>query len=116
MQEIKFLLFLQVFYQPDLALIFESVNLYKQKSFFKSYDDYSYTHLEYKINGNSDGSVADRFERNAIVQETFYRRFFKKFDATLLTNISNILNEEGILANRNAFDYLSSNIKEGFCI
>ncbi|MDI3311860.1 MAG: hypothetical protein QJR05_10610, partial [Thermoanaerobacterium sp.] len=93
-------------------MIFESYNLYKQKSFFQDYSDYYYTRLEYKPVPHSDGSVSDTLAESAKVQATFYREFFEKFDAFLLTNISNLLKVEGILANKNSYDYLSSKIKE----
>lgn len=88
----------------NLALIFESYNLYKQKSFFKAHADYYYTRLEY----NSMSSITESEK----VQSTFYKLFFKKFDATLLSSTSDLLNGKGIFANKNAFDYLSSEIKE----
>lgn len=96
----------------NLALIFESYNFYKQKSFFEEYDDYYYTRLEYKPHLNSDGSMSNVLSDSAKVQATFYREFFEEYDATLLASTDGLLNGRGILANKNTFDYLSSEIKE----
>lgn len=97
----------------NLALIFESYNLYKQKSFFKEHSDYYYTRLEYnKPFLNSNDSTPDTFTESAKVQATFYREFFEKFDATLLASADGLLNGKGILANINSFNYLASEIKE----
>lgn len=96
----------------NIALIFESIELYKQKPFFKQYADYNYTKLENRLTIKSNGSIISEIDKDAVIQETFYRKYFTKFDATLLTDISDMLDEEGILANKNAFDYLAKNIKE----
>ena len=95
----------------NIALVFESYKLYKQKSFFEAHSDYYYTNLHYKVVRNSDGSFTDRIKETAIMQETFYRTYFEKFNATILFDISALARTEAILANKNTLDYLSSNIK-----
>lgn len=96
----------------NVALIFESYSLYKQRPFFEQYADYYYTRLTFKPIINSDGSINSRLDETARVQEAFYRKFFTKFDATLISRIFNTLDAKTVLANKNAFDYLSSKIKE----
>lgn len=96
----------------NLALIIESYNLYKQKTFFEEHADYYYTRLEYKPTLNIDGTMPNTLTESANVQAKFYREFFEKFDATLLASMDNLLNGKGIIANKNAFDYLSNEIKE----
>ncbi|MGE6313513.1 hypothetical protein ACQKD6_24220 [Bacillus cereus] len=96
----------------NLALIFESYKLYKQKPFFEEHKEYYYTRLEYKPYQNSDGSVPDTLTESAKVQATFYREFIEKFDAFPLVNISNFNDIKGILANRNSYKYLSKEIDE----
>ncbi|GLB61479.1 DUF1430 domain-containing protein [Cytobacillus sp. NCCP-133] len=96
----------------NLALIFESYKFYKQKSFFEGFSDYYYTRLEYKPHLNIDGSMSNVLSDSAKVQATFYREFFEKYDATLLASTDGLLNGKGILANKNSFDYLSTEIKE----
>jgi putative ABC transport system permease protein len=96
----------------NVALIFESFSLYKQKSFFEDHADYYYTRLEHRLIVNNDGSFTDRIKESTIAQAAFYREFFETFEATLLANASGILNGKGILANKNAFDYLLREIKE----
>lgn len=95
----------------NIALIFQAYDLYKQKPFFESYSNYDYTRLEYRLIENEDGSITDN-QQDGIVQEKFYRQFFNKFNATLLTNVSDLLDTNGILANKNAFKYLSQKIRE----
>lgn len=95
----------------NVALIFESYSLYKQKSFFEDHAVYDYTRLNYRLIVSSDSSITEGGD-DEVVQAIFYREFFDKFNATLLASTSGILNGKGILANKNAFDYLSSEIKE----
>ncbi|EGI2114996.1 DUF1430 domain-containing protein [Listeria monocytogenes] len=95
----------------NISLILQAYDLYKQKPFFESYSNYNYTRLEYRLIENKDGTITDS-QQDGIVQEKFYRQFFKKFNATLLTNISDLLDTNGVLANKNAFKYLSHQIKE----
>ncbi len=96
----------------NLVFILDSYNLYKQKSFFQEHDDYYYTRLEYKPTPNSDSSLHNTLTESAKVQANFYREFFKKFNAISLVNISNFSKTEGILANKNSYDYLSGKIKK----
>ncbi|UZD44895.1 DUF1430 domain-containing protein [Peribacillus frigoritolerans] len=96
----------------NVALIFESYSLYKQKTFFEDHADYFYTRLEYHQMLNSDSSTDVGSNKSTIVQGKFYRGFFEKYDATLLASTDGLLNGKGIIANKNAFDYLSSEIKE----
>lgn len=96
----------------NLALIFESYNLYKQKSFFKEHSDYYYTRLEYNPLLSKSDAMPETITESEKVQSTFYKKFFKEFDATLLASTGDLLNGKGILANKNTFDYLSKEIKE----
>ncbi|MBB3907805.1 hypothetical protein [Anoxybacteroides rupiense] len=96
----------------NIMLISESYRLYKQKSFFKDYADYYYTRLEYKPVENSDGAFDVGGNESTMVQVTFYKEFFGKYNATLLASTSGLFNGQGILANKNALDYLSGEIKE----
>ncbi|MGS2748762.1 hypothetical protein ACVAMH_17945 [Bacillus zanthoxyli] len=96
----------------NLALIFESYTLYKQKPFFENHKEYSYTRLEYKPYQNRDGSVPDTLTESTKVQAKFYREFIEKFDALSLVNISNFGEIKGILANKNSYKYLSKEIDE----
>lgn len=91
----------------NLALVFQSYNLYKQKSFFEKHADYYYTRLEYNPKYDKNSLV-----ESAELQSTFYKKFFEEFDATLLASTDGLLNGKGILANKNAFNYLSNKIKE----
>lgn len=92
----------------NLALTVEAYNLYRQKSFFQEYKDYSYTRFEYKPTPKKNNTLLE----SAKVQMSFYNQFFDKFDATLLVSTDTLLNGKGILANQHAYDYLSSQIRE----
>lgn len=96
----------------NIAFIFQSYSLYKQKSFFKDYSDYYYIKLAYKPIKNSNGSVNNVFEDSANVQSKFYKEFFEEFHALSVKNITDFLEIESIFTNKNAFDYLSSKIDE----
>ncbi|MDF2648576.1 MAG: putative rane protein [Paenibacillus sp.] len=95
----------------NVALIVESYSLYKQKSFFEDHAEYDYNRLNYRLILSSEGSI-DSLGDSAVVQDLFYRQFIDKFDATLLASMDGLLNGKGIWANKNVFDYLSSEIKE----
>lgn len=95
----------------NIALINDSLSLYKQQSFFEKHKDYYYTRIEYRLIENSDGTFKNNNE-DSNIQATFYREFFEKFNAILLANISELRRENSILANKNALNYLSSKIKE----
>lgn len=96
----------------NIACIFQSYNLYKQKEFFEDHSDYYYIKFTYRPIQNRDGSVNNSFEESASVQSTFYRKFFEEFHVTTVKNISDFLNVEAISANKNASDYLLSKIDE----
>lgn len=96
----------------NLAFIFDSYKLSKQRPFFEKYSDYYYTRLEYKPRPSGNGSSFNSISKSVELQTNFYNKFSEKFDATLFVNVSNILNLEGIMANKNSYDYLSESIKE----
>lgn len=96
----------------NIAVISESYQLYKQKPFFTTYSDYSYIRLEYRLTVNSDGSISNRFEENTSLQDKFYKTFFRKSNAVILSNTDDTNIGRKIMANRNAIKYLSSEIKE----
>ncbi|MFT4416680.1 DUF1430 domain-containing protein [Fredinandcohnia humi] len=96
----------------NIATIFEGYKFYKQRPFFEEHADYYYTNLGYKDIINSNGTIENNIEKDSIVNETFYRRFFETFDATALVNISVSQMDDMIFANRNTYDYLSRHINE----
>ncbi|TCT21698.1 hypothetical protein EDD68_1102 [Melghiribacillus thermohalophilus] len=96
----------------NIALIFDSYSLYRQKDFFEKHADYYYTKLEYKPLMTEDGEIVDTLGSSADIQVEFYQKFFYEFDATLIADISNIIDYDSIIANKNAFDYLSNHIDE----
>ena len=96
----------------NMAFIFQSYTFYKQKTFFQDHSDYYHIKFMYKPIKDSNGSINDRFDKSINVQETFYKEFFKEFNAIALKNISEVVSVKTISANRNAFNYLSSKIKE----
>ena len=87
----------------NMVLIIQSYHIYKQKKFFEDHSQYYYTHLGYK------STKKDRRDASDIMNEKFYRKFFEKFDATLLTSV---IGDRYVIANRNALDYLKSEIQE----
>lgn len=95
----------------NIAFIFQSYSFYKQRTFFEDHSDYYYVKFMYKTTENSDGSLNSMWEESHAVQETFYKEFFKEFNATSVKDLSSE-NIGAISANRNAFDYLSSKIDE----
>lgn len=96
----------------NMVVISECYGFYKQRSFFKEHSDYNYINFKSTLVRNSDGSINDSLGEIASVQAPFYREFFEKFHATTLKNISDFLQSEGVLANKNAYKYLSSKIDE----
>lgn len=96
----------------NVAFIFQSYNLYKQKKFFEEHSDYYYIKFIYIPSQNSDGSMDELFEQSASVQSTFYREFFDEFKVMTVKDISDFLEVKAISANKNALDYLSSEIDE----
>ena len=96
----------------NIFSISESLSLYKQKTFFEEHADYYYIKFAYRIRENSDGSFNDTLTDSSRVQVIFNKQFFEKFNAIELKNVSNVYGTGGILANKNAFDYLSSKIDE----
>jgi putative ABC transport system permease protein len=99
----------------NIAAIMEGYKFYKQRPFFEAHADYYYTNLAYKRTINSDSNGESLIDKDQIMNETFYRSFFEKFDATTLVNFDhNHSNDYGnvILANRNALDYLTTQITE----
>jgi len=95
----------------NIAVVYDAYQYYKQKPFFERHRDYYYTQLDYKITDNNSSSD-NTLEKSASVQYKFYKQFYDKFNAILLADISNFLHYPGILANSNAFHYLSSQITE----
>lgn len=95
----------------NIAFIFQSYSFYKQRTFFEDYSDYYHVKFMYKTTENSDGSLNSMWEESQAVQETFYKEFFKEFNAISVKDLSSA-NMGAISANRNAFDYLSSKIDE----
>lgn len=97
----------------NIAAIMEGYKFYKQRPFFEAHADYYYTNLAYKPTIDSDSNGNSLLEKDAVMNETFYRRFFEKFDATTLVNIDHFTHQGNtIFADRNAFDYLTTQIKE----
>ncbi len=101
----------------NIGVVFESYKYYQQQSFFNNYKGYSYLQLCYKPNFTimssvNDSAVIAYTEKNALVMETFYREFFERFNATLIAEIYSTLGYRTIMANKNAFDYLSGEIIE----
>lgn len=96
----------------NIAFIFQSYNLYKQKKFFEEHSDYYYIKFTYIPSQNSDGSMDNVFEQSASAQATFYREFFDEFKVMTVKDISDFLEVKAISANKNALDYLSSEIDE----
>ncbi|WP_346887373.1 DUF1430 domain-containing protein [Clostridium sp. UBA1056] len=96
----------------NIAFIFQSCSFYKQRTFFEDHSDYYYVKFMYKPTENSDGSLNSMWEESHAVQETFYKEFFKEFNATSVKDLSSAKNIGAISANRNAFDHLSSKIDE----
>ncbi len=96
----------------NITLIFQSYELYKQKSFFKDHADYYYTRLEHRLVPRSSGFISNKIDDDVKMQASFYRKYFDSFHAILLANAGGSLNGRGIVANRNAFEYVSNQIKE----
>lgn len=96
----------------NIAFIFQSYNLYKQQNFFEDHSDYYYIKFTYIPGQNSDGSMDNVFEQSAGVHSAFYREFFDEFKIMTVKNISDFLEVNAISANKNALDYLSSEINE----
>ncbi|MWC27096.1 DUF1430 domain-containing protein [Paenibacillus sp. MMS18-CY102] len=95
----------------NIALMIESYQLYKQKSFFEDHKDYSYIRLAYKPLTSSDGTVNFRDGEKERVNYAFYKQFFEKSDGILLSTTEGMTkNRGGIYANRNALGYLSGKI------
>ncbi|MBD2860758.1 DUF1430 domain-containing protein [Paenibacillus oceani] len=96
----------------NVAVLYESYQLYKQKSFFENYSDYSYVRLNHRLVVDSDGNITNRMSDTNTVEQTFYKQFFHSANATLLSDMDGLVNGNALIANRNAYDYLSRNIKE----
>ena len=96
----------------NIAAIFEGYTFHKQRAFFEEHSGYFYTNLGYKPTMNSDSTDDSNVEKDSVMYETFYRRFFERFDATTLVNITQSQEDDTILANKNAFDYLLGQIEE----
>ncbi|SMG07993.1 hypothetical protein [Paenibacillus aquistagni] len=93
----------------NIAVIVESLQFYQQRAFFKEHADYFYVKLQYRLTPeqSEDNSLEDSF----LVTETFYRKFFKDFDATQLVT-SGVLGNNVMLANQNSLPYLQDHIEE----
>lgn len=93
----------------NIAVIVEGVQFYQQRSFFKEHADYFYVKMQYSLTPgqDEDHSLEDSF----LVTETFYRKFFKDFDATQLVT-SGVLGNNVMLANQNSITYLQEHIDE----
>lgn len=93
----------------NIALILESYNLYKQKDFFATHDEYSYTRLEYQpVENTQDGTgLIEEIER---FQTDFYVEFYDTFNPIVLSSTLGMFDNDGILANRNAVPYLKEQI------
>lgn len=76
------------------------------------HSDYSYIRLNYRLVINRDGSITHRMDEDEAVQAKVYKEFFRKSNAIVLSDTDGLSNGNGIYANRNAFDYLSCEIKE----
>lgn len=98
----------------NLVLIFESYNLYKQKSFFHEHADYSYITTRYRPVMGKDGNGDPKFEESERLQMEFYSRYFSKANATLIYRVHKPSSSATptIMTNQNAFSYLEKNIKE----
>lgn len=96
----------------NVAVLYESYQLYKMKSFFENYSDYSYVRLNHRLVVDSDGNITNRMSDTNTVEQTFYKQFFHSANATLLSDMDGLVNGNALIANRNAYDYLSRNIKE----
>ncbi len=93
----------------NIAVVVEGIQFYQQRSFFKEHAEYFYVKMQYSLaqNRNDDHS----FEDSLLITETFYRKFFKDFDATQLIT-SGVLGNNVMLANQNSLTYLKENIDE----
>ena len=96
----------------NIAFIFQSYSLSKQRTFFEEHSDYYYIKLMYRMRENRDGIIKDTLDESDNVQAIFNREFFEKYNAIEVKNIYEYLGIQGISANKNAFDYLSSKIDE----
>ncbi|WP_062350426.1 DUF1430 domain-containing protein [Bacillus kwashiorkori] len=96
----------------NLAFIAESVDLYKQKAFFQTYKDYSFTRLNYKPVPSDGSTSSDAIINSAKIQHQFYREYIDEFNAILLFDITSLTEVNGIFANKNSLDYLTQEIPE----
>lgn len=94
----------------NVVIIRDGLEYYSQRSFFEKYSDHSYVYLDYKLYLDKNDNIVDRAEEGTVVRENFYRKFFNKFDATMIVPLS--FEDDLMLCNRNSLDYLKENIKE----
>lgn len=96
----------------NIMIIYNSLEFYTQKGFFEKYDKYSYIHLDYKLRLNEDGTVTDNINESTIIREQFYRKYFDKFNATLLAQLTFDDERNTMIANKNSLEYLKENIND----
>nr|WP_091014184.1 hypothetical protein [Paenibacillus amylolyticus] len=93
----------------NIVVIVEGVHFYQQRSFFENHADYFYVKTQYAQTNEQDQNSS--FEESLFVTETFYRKFFKDFDATQLVT-SGVFGKNVILSNQNNLSYLQEQIPE----
>ncbi|KGX88656.1 hypothetical protein N781_09665 [Pontibacillus halophilus JSM 076056 = DSM 19796] len=91
----------------SLAVAYEALELYKQRDFFESRSEFSYTYIGHKIH-SPDFSPTESLDKSEQVQTEQYNRFLEEFQATLLTPINNLSKhtETTLLLNHHAVPYL----------
>lgn len=94
----------------NIMMISQCHSFYSQKEFFNQKKDFYYLKFTYKTKKNI-GTYSDNLINSITVQKEFYEEFNEEFNALSLKDISDHMNFNSIIANRNAISYLLNNIK-----
>ncbi|GGA18149.1 hypothetical protein GCM10008018_72670 [Paenibacillus marchantiophytorum] len=96
----------------NIAVISEAIQFYQQRSFFNERADYYYVEMAYGRRPDQDEQQSmETLHKGFLETETFYRKFFKNFNAMQLVT-SGVLEKDVMLANLNSLTYLQEHIDE----
>ncbi len=97
----------------NVGLITESINIYRQKPFFKAHSAYEYVQVGYDV-AQAGESPEQLAIKDAAVQLSFYQTFFQSFDATVQSEciVDFVPNHDLLYVNQNNSEVIFEEIPE----
>lgn len=94
----------------NIAVIYESIQLYRQSNFFKDRADYYYITVKLPFIFDEKGAFNDQTDRNMLLQTKLYKDYFDIATPLLLADSYDLYGYQGVIANRHAIPYISEQL------